>query len=79
MDILFTIGGMSILVLPFVIGHLIDKKAKKPKKAKKYPETKREVLHHMRIFQALSCLSSSTLSHYSLMHITPAKLVFLFL
>ena len=47
MDILFTIGGMSILVLPFVIGHLIDKKAKKPKKAKKYPETKREALERI--------------------------------
>lgn len=44
MDILFTIGGMSILVLPFVIGHLIDKKAKK---AKKHPETKREMLERV--------------------------------
>ena len=44
MDILFTIGGMSILVLPFVIGHFIDKKAKKPKK---HPETKREMFERI--------------------------------
>lgn len=47
MDILFTIGGMSILVLPFVIGRFIDKKAKKPKKSKKHPETKLEMLERV--------------------------------
>ena len=29
MDILFIIGGVSVLVLPFVIGHFINKKDKK--------------------------------------------------
>lgn len=36
MDILFIIGGLSVLVLAFVIGHFINKKDKKVTFDKKY-------------------------------------------
>lgn len=36
MNILFIIGGLSVLVLTFVIGHFINKKDKKTALEKKY-------------------------------------------
>lgn len=38
MNILFIIGGLSVLVLPFVIGHFINKKDKKNAFEEKYSE-----------------------------------------